>query len=214
MLGQTPIFKAIMTQNSEMFNLLLDSKSDITKKELMNNESVRDSVFRYCPEDASDFLSIGFLTGGLGLRTQSIMDAYRRHEAQLMIDTLTKECKTRKEKLVKLVSNFRSDPIFIQYATKFFVKEFVGENGPIRLKQALFLIGYIALLLMIWTMNGLTKLSIILTLVFLLSVLSFAWVGFWSYDTKSLKLNVMMDLKMPNHLITAILEQIEKRQFE
>ena len=67
---------------------------------------------------------------------------------------------------------------------------------------------------MIWMMNGLTKLSIVITLVFLLSVLSFVWVGFWSYDTKSLKLNVIMDLKMPNHLITAILDLIEKRKFE
>lgn len=48
-----------------MFDLLLKSKSDITKKELMNNESVRDSVFRYCPEVATDFLSGQFvgLTG-------------------------------------------------------------------------------------------------------------------------------------------------------
>lgn len=61
MLGQTPIFKAIMSQNNEMFSLLLESKSDITKKELMNNESVRDSVFRYCPEDSSTFLSMEFL---------------------------------------------------------------------------------------------------------------------------------------------------------
>jgi len=50
--GQTPIFSAILNQNSEMFDLLIASKSDITKKELLNNESVRDSVFRYCPEDA------------------------------------------------------------------------------------------------------------------------------------------------------------------
>ena len=63
-----------MNRNSEMFNLLLESKSDITKKELMNNESVRDSVFRYCSEEgneASDFLSMEFfggVAGGLLLR--------------------------------------------------------------------------------------------------------------------------------------------------
>jgi len=57
-LGQTPIFQAITKQNTEMFNLLIQSKSDITKKELMHNESVRDSVFRYCPEEKTDFLSI------------------------------------------------------------------------------------------------------------------------------------------------------------
>ena len=51
-----------------------------------------------------------------------------------MIETLTKDCKTKKEKFVKIVSNFRSDTIFIQYATKFFVKEYFGENGPIRIK--------------------------------------------------------------------------------
>ena len=68
MLGQTPIYKAIMNRNSEMFNLLLESKSDITKKELMNNESVRDSVFRYCSEEneASDFLSMEFFGGVAG----------------------------------------------------------------------------------------------------------------------------------------------------
>jgi len=60
-----------------MFNLLLESKSDITKKELMNNESVRDSVFRYCPEDSTDFLALEFLQP----KSQSVMDSYRKHEA-------------------------------------------------------------------------------------------------------------------------------------
>ena len=88
MLGQTPIFKAIMNQNSEMVQLLLDSKSDITKKELMNNETVRDSVFRYCPEDTSDIISMEFLAQ----KAPSIMGTYRRYEAELMLDTLTREC--------------------------------------------------------------------------------------------------------------------------
>jgi len=113
-----------------MFNLLLNSKSDITKKELMNNESVRDSVFRYCPEVTSDFLSMQIM----GNKTQSIMDAYRRHEAQLMIETLTKDCNSKKAKIFRIILNFRSDLIFIQYAVSFLIREFVGEQGPIRIK--------------------------------------------------------------------------------
>lgn len=76
-----------------MFELLLESKSDISKKELLNNESVRASVFRYCPdvyyENAiSSLLSMNFFMA----KTRSIMDVYREHEAKLMIATLTKDC--------------------------------------------------------------------------------------------------------------------------
>ena len=67
---------------------------------------------------------------------------------------------------------------------------------------------------MIWFMNGINKLSIIMTLLTLLSIISFFWIAFWSYDTKSLKLNVMMDMKVSNHLITAVLNRIEKKEFE
>lgn len=75
-----------------MFNLLLQSKSDITKKELLNNESVRDSVFRYCPEDPSTFLSMEFLAP----KTETIMDMYRKHEAELMLESITKPYATTK----------------------------------------------------------------------------------------------------------------------
>ena len=91
-----------------MFNLLLDSKSDITKKELMNNESVRDSVFRYCPNDTTNFLSMDFLAP----KKETILDVYRKYEATLMIESLTKHCDTQKEKMIKLVQNFRNDPVF------------------------------------------------------------------------------------------------------
>ena len=108
MLGQTPIFKAIMNKNSDMFNLLLDCNSDITKKELMNNESVRDSVFRYCPNDPTNFLSMDFLAP----KKETIMDVYRKYEANLLIESLTKYCDTKKKKLIELLRNFRNDPIF------------------------------------------------------------------------------------------------------
>lgn len=42
----------------------------------MNNESVRDSVFRYCP-DRTDFLSMDFLAP----KSHSVMGLYRRYEA-------------------------------------------------------------------------------------------------------------------------------------
>ena len=96
----------------------------------MHNESVRDSVFRYCPEDKTDFLSMNFCKP----KSQSVMDSYRRHEAQLMIETLTKDSKSKKEKIVKIISNFRSDSVFAETAFKFLSKEFFGEKGPIRLK--------------------------------------------------------------------------------
>lgn len=113
-----------------MFNLLLESRSDITKKELINNESVRDSVFRYCPEDSSDFLSIDFLAP----KTQSIMDIYKVYEAELMIKTLTKDLESKRDKMIKIVQNFRSELIFGQTVFNFIIKEYFGKNGPVMLK--------------------------------------------------------------------------------
>ena len=167
-----------------MFELLLDSKSDITKKELLNNESVRDSVFRYCPDDydsyvLSSFFSMEFIMG----KTRSIMDIYREHEAKLMIETLTKHCTTRKEKIIKLLINFRYDLVFIKAILAFFTQEFFGKDGPVRVKQVLLLLAYVLLLLLVWIMNGVSKMTLSTTLVFLLNILTFAWVGFFSYDT-------------------------------
>lgn len=75
--------------------------------------------------------------------------------------------------------------------------------------------GYILLMAMIWVMNGLNKLSITITIVFLLTLLAFVWVDVGSYDnSKSLKLSFLMDMRNPGHLISNIMKQIEKRQFE
>lgn len=100
-----------------MFSLLLKCKSDITKKELLNNESVRDSVFRYCPEDPSSFLSMEFLAP----KTRTIMETYREHEATLMIETLARSCPTLKEKVIQVLRNFRADKVFARAALTFFV---------------------------------------------------------------------------------------------
>ena len=206
---------AIMNQNSEMFELLLESKSDITKKELLNNESVRDSVFRYCPDDYDDyalssFLSMEFLMG----KTKSIMDVYREHEARLMLDTLTKNCQTSKEKIIKVLLNFRYDIVFIKCTLAFFTRSYFGKDGPLRLKQVAMLLAYLLLLLVVWIMNGPTKMTISTSLVFLLSLLTFAWVGFFSYDTRTQKLNVMADSKIPNHLLSRITRLIDQHDFE
>ena len=64
---------------------------------------------------------------------------------------------------------------------------------------------------MIWVMNGPSKLSVSISIVLLLTILAFAWVGFFSHDTKMIKLNFMMDMRNPNHLISAILKRIESR---
>ena len=92
--------------------------------------------------------------------------------------------------------------------------QYFGKDGPIRIKQALYLSFYTLILLVLWIMNADIKSSIILSLVYIANLCTFAWIGYCSYDTKSLKLNVMMDLKTPNHLITSILRRIEKREFE
>ena len=82
MLGQTPIFKAIINNNFEMFEMLLKSGSDITKKEMMNNESVRDSVFRYCPQKASNSIdSLLAMNLNSTETTPSVLELYRKHEA-------------------------------------------------------------------------------------------------------------------------------------
>lgn len=74
--------------------------------------------------------------------------------------------------------------------------------------------GYIFLMAMIWLMNGLNKLSIAITIVFLFSVLAFIWVDVGSFDTsKPLKLSFLMDMRNLDHLISNIMNQIEKREF-
>lgn len=113
-----------------MFDLLIDNKSDITKKELMNNETVRDSVFRYCPENSQSFLSMEFIMP----QTKSIMQTYREHEAALMIESVTKTCPTKKEKIKKVLLNLRSDLVFIKSAISFFTREYLGKDGPVRVK--------------------------------------------------------------------------------
>jgi len=75
------------------------------------------------------------------------MDTYREHEAVLMIETLTKNCETKKDKLLKVLLNFRNDLVFAKCALNFFTKEYLGVDGPLRLKQASFLAAYILLLL-------------------------------------------------------------------
>ena len=67
---------------------------------------------------------------------------------------------------------------------------------------------------MVWSMSGVSKLTISVSLIFLLNAFSFIWIGFFSSDTKSLKLNVMMDMKNPSHLVTNILKLIDERKFE
>ena len=176
----------------------------------MNNESVRDSVFRYCPEDPAAFLSMEFLAP----KTQTIMDMYRKHEAELMIESITKNCETTKEKAIKVLQNFRNDKTFAKAAIFFFTKEFLGNEGPTRLKQAVFMFGYTLLLLIILLVSGITRLTIMMFLVFILTMISFAWVGFQSSDTKSVKLNIMMNTKSSNHLITNVLKMIENHSFE
>ena len=71
--------------------------------------------------------------------------------------------------------------------------------------------GYFILLGMIWVMNGPSKLSVSISIVLLLTILAFAWVGFFSHDTRMIKLNFMMDMRNPNHLISASLKRIESR---
>lgn len=113
-----------------------------------------------------------------------------------------------------MLQNFRPDKIFAQTVVYFFTKELLGKDGPVRLKQIAFLAGYLLLLLSILLMSGITKLTVSMTLVFVFTMMTFAWVGYFSYDTKSMKLNVMMDMKLPNHLISNVLKMIERRNFE
>ena len=70
------------------------------------------------------------------------------------------------------------------------------------------------LLLLIWGMNGVSKLTIATTIVFLIALLTFAWVSFFSYDAKQQKLNVLADSKNKSHLISHIVRKIEQRDFE
>lgn len=55
------------------------------------------------------------------------MGLYRRYEAQTMLDTLTRDLPSKKDKIIKVILNFRNDIIFTQSAFTFFVKEYFGE---------------------------------------------------------------------------------------
>ena len=103
---------------------------------------------------------------------------------------MTKDCPTNKDKIIKILLNFRNDTVFAREALSFAISAFLGKDGPIRLKQGAYMSGYVLLLLVMWIMNGITRLTILLTLVFMLSALTFAWVGFFSYDTKQTKLSM------------------------
>ena len=96
----------------------------------------------------------------------------------------------------------------------FLMKEYLGEEGPIRLKQATCMFGYGILLIMVWLMSDDIKQKITITIFFIITVLMFAWIGFFSYDTKTEKLNIMMDTKYGNHLVSHVLKRIGKREFD
>ena len=114
----------------------------------------------------------------LAPKQQSIMDNYKSYEAELLISSLTKDLQSPKEKLIKIISNFRSELIFAQTVFKFIIKEYLGQNGPIRIKQASYILGEFLLLAIIWIQNGFadkesSTWSIGIALWFLLSILTF-----------------------------------------
>ena len=50
MQGMSPIFLAILSQNLQLFKFLLENKCDITQREQVHGETVKDCIFRYCDE--------------------------------------------------------------------------------------------------------------------------------------------------------------------
>lgn len=48
--GLSALFLAIHSQNLQVFKFLLANNCDITQRELVNGESVRDCIFRYCDQ--------------------------------------------------------------------------------------------------------------------------------------------------------------------
>lgn len=44
-----------------------------------------------------------------------------------MLETLTKDVPSKKEKIIKVILNFRNDLIFAQSAFNFFLREYYGE---------------------------------------------------------------------------------------
>jgi hypothetical protein len=123
------------------------------------------------------------------------MGIYRVYEAQLMLESLTKDLNSKKEKIIKVLLNFRCDLIFALEALYFFNQLFLGKKGPSLFKQTIMVKWYLLLILYFWVTLGMTKGVIITTMAFLLAVISLIWAGHLSKESKIQKLNFKEDLK-------------------
>ena len=77
------------------------------------------------------------------------MNIYRECESKLMIESLTKDQETTKEKIIKILINFRYDLYFLSEAIGFTSKQLLGEQGPLRAKYLLLFSWYVVVTLYI-----------------------------------------------------------------
>lgn len=207
--GQTPLFIAVCNQSTDMFDFLLECQSDITQKELQHGESVRDCVFRYCQitEEYNSPLSL------LSDDTDSIVQIYKRNEANIMIQTLTRGVDSKAAKIGKVLLHMRNDLIFVRQAAKFIIKTLLGEDGPQRLLQVIVFSWYLILSILLIFGMGFSKLTLFNAILALVAILTFIWVNI-APQGKQRKFNLMMDLQNPRHLISSVVKKLERKEFE
>ena len=130
-----------------------------------------------------------------------------------MLQTLTRDAKTKKAKVCKVLNHMRNDLIFIRQAAKFVFILLLGEDGPQRLLQLIVFAWYIAMTVLMFISQGFTKITLINAILTLISILTFVWVSL-APDSKHRKFNLLMDLQNPKHLISSVVKKLEKKDFE
>jgi hypothetical protein len=97
-----------------MFKFLLRNGCDISKRD-QHGESVRDSLQRYCQQT--------------GEPPSDMVKTFRKHEARLMINSLTQDASSNIELVLNLTRNFRSDFLFAKEAFKLILTRLLGPRG-------------------------------------------------------------------------------------
>ena len=107
----------------------------------------------------------------------------------------------------------RSDLIFIRQAAKFISKTLLGDEGPQRLLQGVVFAWYVVLSVLLIVAMGFSKLTLVNAILTLVAILTFIWVNI-APQSRQRKFNLMMDLQNPRHLISSVVKQLERKEFE
>ena len=98
-----------------MFKFLLQNGFDITQRELVNGESIRDCIFRYCDQTHERTT----LWTSLFPKEPAMIRAYKKHEARIMLEFRTRQMTSNMAKVAIVVRNFKFDQQFAKEAIRF-----------------------------------------------------------------------------------------------